>query len=548
MTKRAPARTFFSSLRYCGTSSRSWRLWFVTTQPRKKSVCSRRVPGRRSSERPAFRSEKSLSRPTESMSKTGLASPSWPVTGKSPDMQSTFWKPSEASFQPRLSRAFRFQSLQARWMITSCPRETRSVPSVSGASIACPPGLSVIERTSMRGSSASSRASRSTLRPRSALITPRLVTTSAATTNASGVASFSRNVMEGRLAALHRGLRPPAGRVLRAGDLRVRTRTHDRADLDLLVPLDDRPRRAAALLAPDERDLVADLDVVVDDREREHRPLVEAVPRERRDADGLVVHHHAVVRPGRVVREREVDVLRRIALLEERAHRADDVVGVPAERHLMPGRLHLPERVPADEVMVELHKRPVAEIPRGQVVVLDVVGHEAASERACCLVPIGGKPLAVRLHLLAREDGGERGRDPAGLERVRCVGARSDLPQPEVATSLDDRAADLLALLPRAEELHPLRTRHPVVKRPHLSARDRELAQAEEPDLRERPAGCLLEDVQRRWALHLEAIQLAATGRIDGCPLVAVDADVVAARLGVVLHPVVRRRTPDQAQ
>ena len=43
-------------------------------------------------------------------------------------------------------------------MITSWPRETRSVPSVSGESIAFPPGLSVIESTSMRGSAASSRA------------------------------------------------------------------------------------------------------------------------------------------------------------------------------------------------------------------------------------------------------------------------------------------------------------------------------------------------------------------------------------------------------
>ena len=41
-------------------------------------------------------------------------------------------------------------------MITSLPRERRSVPSVSGESIACPPGLSVIESTSMRGSAASS--------------------------------------------------------------------------------------------------------------------------------------------------------------------------------------------------------------------------------------------------------------------------------------------------------------------------------------------------------------------------------------------------------
>src|SRR5437588_487826 len=43
-------------------------------------------------------------------------------------------------------------------MITSCPRESRSVPSVSGASMACPPGLSVIDRTSIRGLSASARA------------------------------------------------------------------------------------------------------------------------------------------------------------------------------------------------------------------------------------------------------------------------------------------------------------------------------------------------------------------------------------------------------
>ena len=49
-------------------------------------------------------------------------------------------------------------------MITSCPRETRSVPSASGESIAWPPGLSVIESTSILGSAASSLASARTLR------------------------------------------------------------------------------------------------------------------------------------------------------------------------------------------------------------------------------------------------------------------------------------------------------------------------------------------------------------------------------------------------
>ena len=77
-------------------------------------------------------------------------------------------------------------------MITSWPRETRSVPSVSGESIAWPPGLSVIESTSIRGSAASSRAVSITLRLLSAVISPRLVTSSAATTNAPGRASCSR--------------------------------------------------------------------------------------------------------------------------------------------------------------------------------------------------------------------------------------------------------------------------------------------------------------------------------------------------------------------
>ena len=53
-------------------------------------------------------------------------------------------------------------------MITSWPSDRRSLPSVSGASIACPPGLSVIESTSIRGFAASSRALAWSARPLSA--------------------------------------------------------------------------------------------------------------------------------------------------------------------------------------------------------------------------------------------------------------------------------------------------------------------------------------------------------------------------------------------
>ena len=60
ITKRAPACAFLRSLKYWGITSRSCRLWFVTTQPRKKSVRSRRASGLRSSGSPSFMSAKRL--------------------------------------------------------------------------------------------------------------------------------------------------------------------------------------------------------------------------------------------------------------------------------------------------------------------------------------------------------------------------------------------------------------------------------------------------------------------------------------------------------
>src|SRR5690606_33879990 len=55
----------------------------------------------------------------------------------------------------------------------------------------------------------------------------------------------------------------PAALVLLANDLGVRHGADDRADSDLLVALDRSLLRAPVLLSPDQRNLVADLDVGV---------------------------------------------------------------------------------------------------------------------------------------------------------------------------------------------------------------------------------------------------------------------------------------------
>src|ERR1700733_12935745 len=86
----------------------------------------------------------------------------------------------------------------------------------------------------------------------------------------------------GRLASLFGLLGPadhaPAFRVVLAGLARVRHRRHGGAHLDLLVRAPDgRLERPAVRLAPDQRDLGADLDRRVDDAERKLLALVVAV-------------------------------------------------------------------------------------------------------------------------------------------------------------------------------------------------------------------------------------------------------------------------------
>ena len=105
----------------------------------------------------------------------------------------------------------------------------------------------------------------------------------------------------------------------------------------------------------------------------------------------------------------------------------------------------------------------------------------------------------------------------------------------------------VLALLPRPEELEPGHAGHPVVQGAHLPPADRELAHVEELDLGQRAAVRLLQHLHRRRPLDLEAVELTPARGVDGRPLVPRHVHVVVTGLGVVLHPVVRGGTADEA-
>src|SRR5690606_25359797 len=141
------------------------------------------------------------------------------------------------------------------------------------------------------------------------------------------------------------------------------------------------------------------------------------------------------------------------------------------------------------------------------------------------------QPLAIRLQLLAGVDRGQRRRNPAGLERVRRVRARADLVQAEVATGLDDRRANLVALLVRAPDLETRRARHAVAQRSHGATGDLDRVHVEELDLRHRTAVQLLDQIPGVRALDLEAVALAHDGlahRTRRRAVVLHDLDVVA--------------------
>src|SRR4029078_7849272 len=121
-----------------------------------------------------------------------------------------------------------------------------------------------------------------------------------------------------------------------------------------------------------------------------------------------------------VVRLREVDPLVGRAFLERRRNDLEQIVAVPLDRDLLTvllAVLELRQRVLADEVLLPTDVEAVAELERIDVVVLDVVAHEAAADRSDRLVAVRAEPVAIVLyHAVARVDAAGRGRNTARFE------------------------------------------------------------------------------------------------------------------------------------
>src|SRR6266480_2897847 len=184
---------------------------------------------------------------------------------------------------------------------------------------------------------------------------------------------------------------------------RVRGRGDLHPHLELAVRLDGGLAGPAVLFAPDECQNVPDLDVRVDDTERQRRALVVAVAAEHGEADRLATRHDLVERGRGIVAVREIEVLVVLpARDQERGKDLQHVLGIPGQGHLLAVRRfrYLLQRLPPDEVVVELDERPVAQRVGREVIVLDIPGHEAAPDRSGAFVSVRGKPLAVLLHPL----------------------------------------------------------------------------------------------------------------------------------------------------
>ena len=250
-----------------------------------------------------------------------------------------------------------------------------------------------------------------------------------------------------------------------------------------------------------------------------------------------------------VERHRQVDELRARPLVEHRAVGGRRVVAVPDERDfLAPLRLalgdHLLQRRAADEVVIEPDDATVVELVRREVVVLDVLRVEAAAERRGRLVGALGQPLSIRLHLLARVDRRQRARQPPGFERVRMVGAATDLNHAVLLPGLEQRRMNDVVVGPGPPHLQAGLPGHAVAQRPNLLACNLQARHVEEAQLRRLLARRLADDVHGAGTLDLVAVQDRIALAIERV-VVAPDAHVVAARRRVIVQPVDRRRNAD---
>src|SRR5690606_39616643 len=115
------------------------------------------------------------------------------------------------------------------------------------------------------------------------------------------------------------------------------------------------------------------------------------------------------------------------------------VVRAPLERDLLAlnRRIDLLQRVGADEIVVELHERAVAQLPRVEIVVFDRLADERTADRAGGFIAVGTEPFAVVLELVAGVERRQRAGDPAGVPRGRRVRERTGGAQAEPRRRLE---------------------------------------------------------------------------------------------------------------
>ena len=197
----------------------------------------------------------------------------------------------------------------------------------------------------------------------------------------------------------------------------------DRPDLELLVRLHGRSCACRRPARPRRRCTSVPISTPGRRRERQRALLVVAVAAEHREADDRCRRRRSrrrksTSRSSRSARRRTCSSRRPVSNSEAKIFATSSAFQASVTFLRCASAIDLLERLAADEVVVELHERPVAELPRVQVVVLDVVRHEAAGERAGGLVAVGGRATRGTSQLLAGVDRRQRGRDPAGLQRV----------------------------------------------------------------------------------------------------------------------------------
>ena len=212
------------------------------------------------------------------------------------------------------------------------------------------------------------------------------------------------------------------------------------------------------------------------------------------------------------------------------------ILAVPREGHLLAMRFvgDLLQRFAADEVVVELHERPVAQLIGRHVVVFDVRRTEAAGQSAGAFVARCRQPFAICLHLVARVDGRQRRRNPARFQRVRGISSGADRTRPNSLPASTNGLLHRVAFLIRPENFQTRSARHTVPQRADFPSPDLDLVHGEELDFRNRAAVQLLDHLLRVRSLNLVPIGDAVHGlahRARGRAVVLHDLHVVPARL-----------------